>query len=108
MKTQMNFPLIILVVTMALGFTSLAQQQPPDEATRQIIESCATSANMPARESGTRPTSEQKQLFEACLTEQNVQLPPRPRHRPNSGHCEKTSQPASTGQQTTEGSLEIE
>lgn len=107
MKTQMNFPLIILVVTMALGLTSLAKPQPPDEVTRQIIESCATSANMPTRDSGTRPTSEQKQIFEACLTEQNVQLPPRPHHRPKSGNCEKTSQP-STEQQTTEGSLEIE
>lgn len=102
MKTQMNFPLIILVVTMALGFTSLAKPQPPDEATRQIIESCASSANMPTRESGTKPTSEQRQIFEACLTEQNVQLPPRPRHHPKSGICDKTSQPA------TEGTLELE
>ena len=107
MKTQINFPLIMLLVTMALGFTSLAQQQPPDEASRQIIESCAVTANMPSRDSGTKPTSEQKQIFEACLTEQNVQLPPRPRHRPNAGNCEKSLQPSS-GQQTTEGSLEIE
>lgn len=107
MKTQINFPLIILVVTMALGFTSLAQQQPPDEATRQIIDACAVTANMLSLDSGTRPTTEQKQIFEACLTEQNVQLPPRPRHRPRAENCEKTSQP-STGQQTTEGSLEIE
>ncbi len=107
MKTQINFPLIILVVTMALGFTSLAQQQPPDEATHQIIDACAVTANMPSRDSGTRPTTEQKQIFEACLTEQNVQLPPRPRHRPRNENCEKISQPAK-GQQTTEGSLEIE
>lgn len=59
---------LMAALVLSLLVPALAHAQDADKAARfAAMKECRTSANMPSRDSGQRPTKEQFQAFRECL-----------------------------------------
>ncbi len=83
-ETMWTTFLMIPLVAVMIGHTSMAQNhQPPemDAKTKAAFEACASANSLPQPGSGQRPTKEQRDKMDACLAEKNVSLPRHPHHQ---------------------------
>lgn len=94
-KTELSTLTIIATMSLAFTLSAQAQRQEPPEMNSEMkaaFEACAKEVSLPERESGVRPTKEQFDKMDTCLSAKGFKKPERRAHHEHKCDDEQSQQ----------------